>query len=105
MGLLVHPLEVGLAGQGDQRRAVQEGVGHGGDQIGGAGAQRAQAHAGAAGQAPVGVGHVGPALLVADGNELDRGVGQRLVEVERLLAGNAEDVLNALGLQALDEHI
>ena len=26
VGLLVHPLEVGLAGQGDERRAVQEGV-------------------------------------------------------------------------------
>ena len=26
MGLLVHPLEVGLAGEGDERRAVQVGV-------------------------------------------------------------------------------
>ena len=61
--------------------------------------------AGAAGEAPVDVGHVGPALLVAHRHELDRGVGERLVEVERLLARDPEDVLDALGLQTLDEHV
>ena len=69
------------------------------------GAERAEADAGAAGEAAVHVGHVGAALLVADGDEGDRGVGQRLVEVERLLARDAEDVLDALGLEALDEDV
>ena len=36
MGLLVHPLEVGLAGQGDERRAVQVGVADRGDEVHGA---------------------------------------------------------------------
>ena len=103
--LLVHPLEVGLAGERDERRAIEERVGDRGDEVRGARTERAEAHAGAAGQPPVRVGHVGAALLVADGDELDRGVGQRLVEVERLLAGDAEHVLDALGLEALDEHI
>ena len=53
---------------------------------------------------PIGVGHIRPALLVADGNELDRRVGQRLVQIERLLARNAEHVPNPFRLQALDEH-
>ena len=83
--------------------AGPKGVGDGRDQIGGAGTQCAQAHARAAGQAPVRVGHVGPALLVADGNELDRGRSQGFIEVERFLAGDTEDVFHALGFEALDE--
>ena len=57
------------------------------------------------GQAPVHVGHVGAALLVANRDEGDRRVLERLVEVERLLARDAEDVLDALGLQALHEQV
>ena len=105
VGLLVHALEVGLPGQRDERRAIKGRVGHGGDQVGRAGAEGAEAHAGSAGQAPVGIGHVRAALLVPDGHELDRRVGQGLVQVQRLLAGNAEYVPDALGLEALDEHI
>ena len=33
VGLLVHPLEVGLAGERDERRAVQVGVGDRGDEV------------------------------------------------------------------------
>ena len=33
VGLLVHPLEVGLAGERDERRAVQEGVADRGDEV------------------------------------------------------------------------
>ena len=103
--LLVHPLQVALAGERDERRAVEVGVGHGGDQVQRARPERAEADAGAAGQPAVDVGHVGAALLVADRHELDRGVRQRLVQVERLLARDAEHVLHALGLQALDEDV
>ena len=56
-------------------------------------------------QAAVHVGHVGPALLVANRDEGDRRVVERLVEIERLLARDPEDVLDALGLQALDEQV
>ena len=69
------------------------------------GPERAQADPGAAGQPAVGVGHVGAALLVPDGDEVDRGVGEGLVEVQRLLPGDPEHVLDALRLQALHEDI
>ncbi len=105
VGLLVHPLEVRLAGQSDQRRAVQEGVGDRSDQVCGARPQRAEADARASRQPAVGVGHVGAALLVSHGNELDRGVGERLAQIERLLTRDAEHVAHALGLEALDEHV
>ena len=65
----MHPLEVGLPGERDERRAVEVGVADRRDEVHRAGAQRAEADAGAAGEAAVHVGHVGAALLVADGDE------------------------------------
>ena len=103
--LLVHALEVALAGERHERRAVEVGVGHRGDEVQRPGAERAEADAGVAGEAAVDVGHVGAALLVADRDELDRRARQRLVQVERLLAGDAEHVPDALGLEALDEDV
>jgi hypothetical protein len=96
---------VGLAGERHQRRAVEEGVGDGGDEVRRPGPERAQADAGAAGQPAVDVGDVGAALLVADRDELDVAAGEGLVQIERLLAGNAEDALDALGSEALDQEL
>ena len=76
-----------------------------GDEVRRARPERAEADARALGEPPVHVGHVRPALLVADGDERDARALQRLVEVQRLLARDAEDVLDALGLEALDEEI
>jgi hypothetical protein len=42
---------------------------------------------------------------VANRDERDGRLLQRLVEVEGLLAGDAEDVTHALGLQAFHEHV
>jgi hypothetical protein len=39
------------------------------------------------------------------GHELDGGVGKRLVQVERLLTRDAEDVLDALCLKAFNEDV
>ena len=103
--LLVHPLEVALAGERHERRAVEVGVRHRGHEVERARAERAEADAGAAGEPAPDVGHVGAALLVADRDELDRRARQRLVQVERLLARNAEHVLDALGLEALHEDV
>jgi hypothetical protein len=103
--LLVHPLEVALTGERDERRAVEKGVGHRGHEVERAGPQRAEADARVTGQAPVHVGHVGAALLVPDRDEPDRGARQRLVQVERLLARDAEHVPDALGLEAFDEDV
>ena len=105
VGLLVHPLEVGLPGERDERGAVEERVGDRRDEVRRARPERAEADARAARQAPVHVRHVGAALLVPDGHERDRRVLERLVEVQRLLARDAEHVLDALGLEALDEQV
>ena len=103
--LLVHPLQVALPGERHQRGAVEVGVRDRRGEVERARAERAQADAGVAGQPAVDVGHVGAALLVADRHEVDRRARQRLVEVERLLARDAEDVLDALGLEAFHEHV
>src|SRR5918992_4592133 len=105
MRLLVHALEVALPGERHQRSAVEERVGDRGDEVQRARAERAEADAGVAGETAVDVGHIRAALLVADRDELDRGTRQRLVQVERLLPRDAEDVLHALRLEALDEHV
>jgi len=103
--LLVHALEVALAGEGDERRAVQEGVGDRRDQVRGARAERAEADAGALREAAVHVRHVGPALFMSNRNEVDTGVGERFVEIQRLLARDPEDVLDPFDLQALHEQV
>ena len=77
VALLVHLGEAGLPGQRHHRRAVEEGVGEAGDEVGRARAERPQADAGVAGQAAVGVGHEGGALLVADGDEARSGRTRR----------------------------
>src|SRR4029079_18064989 len=64
-----------------------------------------QAHAGAAGEAPVDVGHEGRPLLVMDGDELDWAVEQRVNHVYVLSAGDAEDVIDAFVLEGLDEEL
>ena len=105
-GLLVHAGEAGLAGERHQRSVVEVRVADAGGEVAGARAERREADAGPAGEAPVGVGHEGRALLVPRGHEGDelRAV-ERLAEVERLLAGDAEDELDALVLQAVDEEV
>ena len=106
VALLVHLGEARLAGERDDRRAVQVGVGQAGDEVGRAGPERAETDAGPAGEAAVGVGHEGRPLLVPDGEEGDGlGVLDRLVQVERLLAGDPEDVPDALVLEAADEEL
>jgi hypothetical protein len=42
---------------------------------------------------------------MSDGNEVDRGISERFVEVECFLSWDAEDVLDALRFQALDKDI
>ena len=105
MGLLVHAFEVRLAGKGDQRGAIQERVGDGGDQVGRARAEGPEAHTGSARESADCVGHVGAALLMANGHELNRGGGEGFAQIKRLLTGYSEYVANTLGFKALDEHL
>ena len=70
------------------------------------GTEGGQTHAGLAGQAAVGVGHERRALLVTGGDERDlRRLLERLADVERLFAGDTEDVLDALALETAHEQI
>ncbi|MCY1284104.1 hypothetical protein D9M70_329980 [compost metagenome] len=94
-----------LAGDHQHRHAAEIGVGAGGDQVGGAGAEGRKAHAGLAGQAAVGGGHEARRLLVAGEHQPDLRLAQGFEQVEVLFAGNAEDVLDTFALQALHYYI
>ena len=105
VGLLVEPGRGALPGQHDHGGAVHVGVGHAGEQVGGAGPEGAQGAGGLAGEAAVDLGHEGRPLLVAAEHEVDVGVLQGHHHVGVLLAGDAEDVADSLGLEAADEQI
>ena len=106
VGLLVHAREVDLPRDRHKRCVVQVGVGDAGRQVGGARTERRQADAGLAGQPSVGFGHEGGALLVAGRHEGDlAGALERGVQVEGLLAGDAEDVLDTLVFETVDEGV
>ncbi len=94
-----------LAGDHQHRHPAQLGVSRGGDQVGGAGPQGRQAHAGLAGMAPIGRRHESGALLVPGQDQPDLRPGQAVEEVQILLAGNAEDIIDAFLLQAMDEQV
>src|SRR5258706_3215048 len=89
----------------DDRRAVHVGVGHAGDEVGRTRPQRRHAHARLLGETSVDVGHERRALLVMAGDEVDGAREQGGHDVDVLLAGNAEDVLDALVLEALDHQL
>ena len=105
MALLVEPPGAGLADEADHGRAVHVRVRHAGHQIGGAGAEGAEADAGLAGEPAVDVGHEGRRLLVAAEDEVDVALHQRHHHIGVLLAGNPEDVGHTLGFEAFDQKI
>ena len=92
-----------LAGDHDQGDRVHEGVGQGGDDVGGARARGDHGHAGPAGDLGVALGHVAGALLVADQDVADRRVDDGVVDGQDGAAGEAEHDLHLLHLEALDE--
>ena len=101
----LHPVGAHLACDGHQRRTVQIGIGHAGDEVCGTGAKGGQADACAAGQAAVDICHKGCALLMADRNEADAAVPDGEHQVQRLFAGDAEHDIHALGFQAVYEDL
>src|SRR5262249_32650300 len=105
VGFLVNAIAPGLAGERDQRRAVEVRVGDAGGQIRGARPERGQTDAGAPRQAPVGGGHERGPLLVARRDEGDPRVEERIEDIQHLLARQAEDVAHAFVLEALDDQI
>ena len=106
VGLLVELVGGGLAGDGDDRRAVEVGVGDAGQEVRRAGPERRHRDGRAPREPAVDVGHERRALLVAGRDVADRlGPRERLEDVHRLLAGHREDVLAALRLEAGDEEV
>ena len=101
--LLVAAVHPDLGRERDQRRGVGGGVGDAEQQVDRPGPEGRRAHAGLAGQPAVDLGHERGALLVAGEHVVDRGLRQRLDQPDVLLAGDAEDVRDALVLQALDD--
>ena len=69
------------------------------------GAERRQADARASGETPVGGRHEAGSLLVPRQHELDLRAPQRLQHVEILLAGDGEDVRDALVLEGGHQQI
>ena len=103
--LLVEAVEAGLRHQGDQRMGVQLRVRDPEHEVERTRAERRQAHAGAARERAVDVGHERGAALVARRHEPDRRVGQRVDHVEVLFTREAEHELDAFVLEALHEEL
>jgi hypothetical protein len=89
-----------LAGDEHGRHGAEVRVGRAGGEVQRARAEGADAHAGAAGEAPVGRRHERGRLLVPGEHQFDAaGAAQRFQHVQVLLAGDAEDALHAFVLQ------
>jgi hypothetical protein len=81
---------MGVAGQRDQRHAGVQRLDQRGDQIGGAGAERAVAQARAVGDAGERIGSETAGALVIDEVVDEPGPARRIVEGEELEASHAE---------------
>ena len=103
---LVDPLEPGLAGDRDERRAVERGVRDAGEQVRGAGPERGEADPGVRAQPARDVGHERGTLLVPDDDLGDlRAVFECEAEGQRLLARKREHVADALVLEAFHDEL
>ena len=92
-----------LAGDHDHRDRVHVGVAQRRDDVGRRRPARHHGHARAAGGVGEPLGHVAGALLVAHEDVADRRVDDRVVHGEDGAAGQAEDDLDALHLEGLDQ--
>ena len=93
-----------LVGQRDHGRAVEQRFADAGREIGRAGAERAEAGAGLAGQPSADIGHHAGAAFMRGQDELDPvGLAQRFHVVDPAAARHAEDVADAHFLQGIDD--
>ena len=96
---------VDLAGDGNERAGIEVGIGDGGDEIGGAGAAGAHAHAGLAGGAGVTFRRKTAALLVPRQDGADFGSGKRLMDFHAGAAGIGKNDLDAFAFEGFDEDV
>lgn len=94
-----------LAGDQDHRHRAEMRIGRARRQIERARSKSRQADAGLAGQPAMRGGHEGGSLLVTGQHQLDFGGAERFHEIEILLAGYAEDAIDALVLQRRDKQV
>ena len=104
-GVLAEHRRDGLAGEDDHRHRVHQRRQQAGHRVGGAGTGGHQHHARLAGRARVAVGHVRGPLLVADEDQLDLRVDERVEDRHRGAARQAEDVLDPFALEAADQRL
>ena len=94
-----------LAGDGDQGAGIHEGIGDGGDEVGGPGAGGGHADAGLAGDACVAFGGEGATLFMAGQDGADLRLGEGLMEFHRGAAGIGEDDFDTGPFEGLDKDV
>ena len=107
---LVHPAALAgvarhLGGDVQHAQVGCVGLAHAGEGVEGAGAGAGDADAETVGGACVADGGEGGGLLMADDHRSDRGAAEGLPEAERVLAGDAEDDLDAVRLQRRHQRV
>ena len=103
--LLVDPAQPGLRGDGHERMRVELRVRDPEHQVDRARAEGRQAHAGIAGERAVRVGHERRSAFVPRRDEPDGRIGERVDDVQVLLAREPEHELDALVLQTCHEDL
>ena len=101
----LHLVGAHLAGNGHQRRAIQIGIGHAGDQIGGTGTQCGKTDAGPAGETAVDICHKSGALLMAHRNKTNMAVTDGEHQVQCLFAGDAKHNIDTFGFQTVHQDL
>ena len=96
---------VEVAGDRDQRRAVEKGAADAGREIGRAGPEGGDAKPGRAGHAAGDVGGEAGGAFVRGQHELDAALAHRLHQRQHVAARNAEAVLNSVRLERCDDQI
>ena len=96
---------VQVAGDGDQRRAVEPGVADAGREIGRAGAERGDAEPGRSGHPSGDVGGKARRAFMRGQHEIDAALAHRLHQRQHVAARDAEAAVDAGGLQCGDDEI
>ena len=102
---LAEPQLVALVDAGDHhhRHRIAVGLPHRGRDVGHAGAGDDEAGGGTARRAREAIGHEARSLLVARGDVTDPGSGEPTIQLDGVHAGDAEDMVDAVRFQQLDE--
>ena len=94
-----------LTGDHDHRETAEMGVSRRGRKIGSARSECGHADTGFAGQAAIGGGHEGRALLVTCQDQPDRGAAQTVEQIKVFFARHCENIFNAFVFECFDKEI